>query len=108
MLTKEKILETLKVNEGVLAAHGIVRIGLFGSFQRGEQTTKSDVDLLVEFKTGSKTFDNFIEAAYFLEDLLQRKVELVTPESISPYIKPHIMKDLTYVQITNRTTKAHT
>ncbi|MBI5327582.1 MAG: hypothetical protein HZB80_04750 [Deltaproteobacteria bacterium] len=40
---------------------------------------------------------DFIHLAFFLEDLLHRKVELVTPESISPYIKPQILKEVEYV-----------
>jgi len=55
------------------------------------------VDLLVEFKTGRKTFDAFIQLAFLLEDLLERRVELVTPESLSPHIGPHILKEVKYV-----------
>ena len=41
--------------------------------------------------------DNFIQLSFFLEDLLKRRVELVTPESISPYIRPYIMNEVEYV-----------
>jgi predicted nucleotidyltransferase len=46
---------------------------------------------------GKKNFRNFIHLAFFLEDLLNRKVELVTPESLSPYLKPNILKEIEYV-----------
>lgn len=68
----------------------VKRIGLFGSFARGEEKETSDVDIMVEFE--QPTFDNFMKLAFFLEDLLGRKVELVTPDSMSPYIAP-LMKD---------------
>jgi hypothetical protein len=55
------------------------------------------VDLLVEFEPGGKTFRNFISLVFFLEDLLHRKVELVTPESISPYMRDEILKEAEHV-----------
>jgi predicted nucleotidyltransferase len=55
------------------------------------------VDLIVEFVRGKKNFRNFINLAFFLEELLQRKVEVVTPESLSPYMKPIILKEVDYV-----------
>ena len=71
----------------------VERLGLFGSFVRGEQDPQSDVDLLVRFRPQEKTFDNFMQLGFFLEDLLQRKVELVTTESLSPYLGPHILEE---------------
>jgi predicted nucleotidyltransferase len=59
---------------------------LFGSFVRGEQGPQSDIDLLVRFRPQEKTFDNFIGLAFLLEDLLQRRVELVTTEGLSLYL----------------------
>jgi len=73
---------------------GVRRIGLFGSFARGEQKDTSDVDILVEFE--EPTFDNFMNLAFFLEDLFGRKVELVTPDSLSPYIAPYVKKEVVW------------
>ena len=64
-----------------------------------KQNDKSDIDLIVEFEKEKKTYNNFINLTYFLEDLFKRKVELITPESISKYIKPHILKTTEYVSI---------
>lgn len=75
------------------------KIGLFGSFVRGHQNADSDVDLLVEFEPDKKTFDNFINLSFFLEDLLKHRVELVTRESLSPYIGPHILAEIEYVAL---------
>ncbi len=68
---------------------------------RGQQTEESDVDLLVEFEPGNKSFDNFIHLAYFLEDELGRRVELVTPESLSPYFGPLILREVEYASVSN-------
>jgi len=99
-----KTVQTRKDVSTILSSHrqeierfGVKRIGLFGSFVKGKQKKESDVDLLVEFMRGKKNFKNFIHLAYLLENLLHRKVELITPESLSPYLKPHILKEIEYV-----------
>jgi predicted nucleotidyltransferase len=78
---------------------GVKKIGLFGSFVRGDQDPASDIDLLVEFDTGRKTFDSFMELSFFLEKILQHRIEVVTSESLSPYIGPYILKEVEYVDI---------
>jgi len=60
---------------------------------RGEARDDSDVDFLVEFAPGRKSFDAFMELAFLLEELTGRRVELVTTESLSPYIGPHILRE---------------
>ncbi len=80
--------------------YGIVKIGLFGSFARNNNSINSDVDLLVEFAKGKKSFKNYMAAADFAEKALGRKVDLVTKESLSPHIAPHILNEVQYVQIT--------
>ncbi|MBN1866532.1 nucleotidyltransferase family protein [Candidatus Sumerlaeota bacterium] len=96
---KQDILDTILRNRHRLSELGIARIGLFGSFVRGEQRPDSDVDLLVEFEPGRKTFDSFMAVCFFLEDLLGRRVELVTPESLSPYLAPYILKEVEYAPL---------
>lgn len=97
--TKEQIFALLRANGPQLRRFGVRRYGLFGSFARGEQHSGSDVDILVEFKAGQKSFDNFMRLAFFLEELLERKVELVTPESLSPHIGPHILREIEYATL---------
>ena len=96
---QQQILDLLKENRETLGKLGVNRIGVFGSFVTGEQNKSSDVDLVVEFNKGQKNFHNFIGTANFTEDLLGRKVDLLTPQSLSPYIAPHIEKNIQYVQI---------
>ncbi len=97
--TKQDILTALCENHARIRALGVKRLGLFGSFARGQQHAESDVDLLVEFEQDQKTFDNFMQLGFFLEDKLGRKVELVTPESLSPYIGPRILREVEYASI---------
>jgi len=95
--TKESILLLIQEHQSQIRDLGVRRLGLFGSFVRGRQDGDSDVDVLVEFEPGKKTFDNFIQIAFFLEELFERRVELVTPEALSPHIGPHILSEVEYV-----------
>lgn len=93
VLDKEHLLLLLKNNKPKIKSYGVKRLGLFESFVKGQTHPKSDVDLLVEFRPEKKSFDNFMDLSFFLEDLLGRKVELVTPQSLNKYIGPHILKE---------------
>ena len=97
--TKKEIVTALLRHQEQIQALGVKRLGLFGSFVREQQTQKSDVDLLGEFEQGRKTFDYFMQLAFLLEEILQHRVELVTSESLSPYIGPHILKEVEYVPL---------
>lgn len=97
--TKEEIVKVLRSNRSQIQALGVKRLGLFGSFVRGEQSAESDVDILVEFEAGRKTFDHFIQLSFLLEDLFGRGVELLTPEALSPYLGPHILREVEYVSL---------
>ena len=98
-MTKQDILTLLEQNGSRLRALGVKRIGLFGSFVRGEQRPESDIDLLVEFEQGKKTFDAFMELSFLLEEVLQRRFELATMESLSPYVGPHILREVEYASL---------
>ena len=69
----------------------VERLGVFGSVSRGDETPTSDVDILVGFEEGMKTFDNFMELKFYLEELLGRNTDpggggicLRTPRCTSP------------------------
>ncbi len=98
-MSRDEIMKIIRRHDDVLIAHGVRRIGIFGSFARGEAREGSDIDLIVEFAEGKKNYDNFIDLCFFLEDLLGRKVDLLTPESISPFIRTHIEKDVHFETI---------
>jgi uncharacterized protein len=76
----------------------VKRIGIFGSFARSEQTRSSDVDVLVEFADGQATFDNFMQLVYFLEDLFNRKVDLLTVGGIDKYIRSRGEREVIWVE----------
>jgi predicted nucleotidyltransferase len=97
--TKHEVFRALQYNRNSLKAFGVKRIGLFGSFVRGGQHAESDIDLLVEFEEGQKSFDAFMELSFFLEDIFNHKVELVTVESLSPYLGPHILAEVEHVHL---------
>ncbi len=97
--TKEDIFHILLSEKQRLAALGVLNIGLFGSFVRGDQNPQSDIDFLVEFSPGQRTFDNFMEVSFLLEELLGRPIEIVTPEALSPYIGPRILREVERVPI---------
>lgn len=93
---KARIFDLIHLQQKTLQACGVKRLGLFGSFVRGEQRPDSDVDLLIEFEPDQKSFDNFMRVATLLEELTGRRVELVTRESLSPYLGPRILKEVEY------------
>jgi predicted nucleotidyltransferase len=66
-----------------LLALGARRIGVFGSFARGEARSDSDVDVYVEFDDAKRTYDNFFALHELLENLLGRRVDLVTDKSLT-------------------------
>ena len=87
----------LKINEQLIRQkYGVKRIGIFGSFSRGEEKEGSDIDILVEFEKGCKTFDNYMDLKFFLADLFHRKVDLVTVEALRPHLKDNILKEVSY------------
>ncbi len=97
MKTKDEILHIIKAELPKLnEKYGVSKIGLFGSYSRGEQTKHSDVDLLVEFEKPIGFF-KFIELEDYLAEKLKVKVELVTDDALKPSVKPHVMEDVIYV-----------
>ncbi len=97
--TKQQILSLLQEHQPELRRLGVRRCGLFGSFARNESQDQSDVDILVEFEPYQKTFDHFMQLAFFLEDLFSRKVDLITVESLGPYIGPHVLREVEYAAL---------
>lgn len=91
--SKQDILDRLRSVEDQVRGLGVRRMSLFGSFVRDNPGSDSDVDLLVEFQPGQKSFDNFMALSSFLDELFQRPVELVTFDSLSPYIGPRILDE---------------
>lgn len=91
---RDQVFQRLQDRATEIQSLGVEKIGLFGSVARDEASETSDVDILVSFREGGKSYDNFIALAELLDQLLGRRVELVTRESLSPFIGPRILEEL--------------
>ena len=100
-MRKEKFHKVVLENKEYLKKLGIVSIGIFGSVVRNEDTKESDYDILVELEKDKKSFKSFTSLCDLFEERLGTNFELITKESLSPYIGPHILKEVEYVQITS-------
>ncbi len=96
MLTSKQIMKTLNIHRKEIQRFGVKRIGLFGSFQTNKQHKESDIDILVEFSKGKKTFDNYMDLKFFLEKSFDRPVDLVIKEAVKQDLKPRILKSVRY------------
>ena len=89
----------LAANLETINRFGVKRIGLFGSALRGDITDDSDIDILVEFAQDGEKYTNLMDLHEFLQGLFgKRRVDLVTYNGLSPYLAPHILKEVRYVE----------
>lgn len=91
-MSRDDILSILRAHRRELETLGIRSLRLFGSTARGEATPGSDVDLLVDF-SAAPTFSDYMKLRIFLEDLLGKKVDLVTETGLRPGVRPFVEKD---------------
>ena len=75
---------------------GVGKIGIFGSFGRGEVRLDRDVDVLITFRKDGETFNNYMGCKFYLEDLFGRKVDLVMKGAIKKRLKPYILGEVVY------------
>ena len=96
--TLTEIMDILKKNERELSKkYGIQKIGIFGSYLRGEAGQESDFDILVEFGQGVDIgLLKFVEIENYLSDLLGIKVDMVEKSALKPRIGKHILKEVVY------------
>lgn len=98
-LVCQEIIEILKAHHNILKKYKVKRIGLFGSYVKEKQKEQSDIDFLVEFD--KPNFDNFMDLAFYLEDLFGRKVDILTPEGVRSIrvkkVAENIERDVIYV-----------
>lgn len=92
-LTRQEAIRRLQDAEPEIRALGVERVALFGSVLRNEAGADSDVDLLVEFAPGGKSFSRFLALFDLLEERLGRPVEVVTKEALSPFLGPRILAE---------------
>ncbi len=94
--TAQEILDTIQFHQEAIKRFGVRRLGLFGSHVRGEGKDSSDLDFVVDFE--KKTFDNYMDLKFSLEDLFQCPVDLVMIDAIKPRLKQNILNETLYVQ----------
>jgi predicted nucleotidyltransferase len=93
----ENILLQLKSAKQYLKdTYNVSRIGVFGSYARGEEGGESDVDLIVEF-VDVPGLREFFGTEEYLEKLLQRKIDLVREKAIRPELKDQILSEVIYI-----------
>ncbi|MEW6587471.1 MAG: nucleotidyltransferase family protein [Nitrospirota bacterium] len=93
----EEVKAILKEHKAeVVQKYRVREIGIFGSFVRGEQKRRSDVDILVTF-SGIPDVFRYMELEDYLGKLLRKKVDLVRKEAIRPELKKRILKEAVYV-----------
>jgi hypothetical protein len=90
-LTTSEILRTLEKNAPAIRRHGVRSLGLFGSRARGTAADQSDLDFVVEFET--KSFDAYMDLKALLEQLFDRKVDLVLKDTIKPQLRERILSE---------------
>ena len=98
-LTQQEIMTVLRQHQDILKKYKVRRIGLFGSYAKGKQNKRSDIDFLVEFE--EPTFDNFMGLIKYLEKLFGKKVDILTPEGVESIrvkeIARNIKRNVVYV-----------
>jgi len=97
MLTKDKIKELLLSNRDLLRQYKVLRLGLFGSYARGEALETSDIDLLIETDRGMDLL-SIVDLEMELTDILGRKVDLVSVKGLNKYIGPTIMAEAEFIE----------
>jgi len=97
MKTTADIIASLKqIKEDLSQRFAVKEIGIFGSVAREEQTDASDIDLLVEFSR-PVSLVTFMRLEYYLSDILGNKVDLVTFDSLKPFIQQDVLSEVIYV-----------
>ena len=84
--------------KALLNKHRVKRIAVFGSYAYGEPTQKSDIDFLVEFKKGADLLDH-VGLKQDLEEYLKKKVDVVTKDSLSKYLRAQVLKKAQYLNV---------
>jgi len=93
----DAIRKKLKDSEKLLKSDfAVKKIGVFGSYSRGEERKNSDIDILVEFFE-EPSFFKFLDLENYLTDILQNKVDLVMKNALKPNIGKHILNEVIYV-----------
>ena len=93
-MNRDELLTILRTHKPTLAERfGVTSLSLFGSFARDQATDESDVDILVGYDAPA-TSRSFFGVQFYIEDLLGRRVDLVTNNALRKEIRPYVERDL--------------
>lgn len=96
MVTQEIVTFLKEHKTEIQEKFGATRIGLAGSYARGDATEESDIDIVVELQSVNK-FRSFFYLLYYLQDAFGKRVDLVTESSLKPLVRKAVLKDIMYV-----------
>ncbi len=105
-LDAQAILQALAEHSEKLFELGARKLGLFGSFVRGEQTPESDIDVLVTMVRPD--YFEFTDVMFYLEDLFGRKVDLVPEKNLRKELRPSILREVINVEALQTVPDRHT
>lgn len=92
-MNRDEVLDILRTHKPTLAERfGVTELALFGSFARDEANDKSDIDILVKFDKPA-TSKTYFGVQFYIEDLLGRRVDLVTDKALRPQFRPYVERE---------------
>ena len=92
-MNRDEVLALLRTHKPILMERfGVTALALFGSFARDQASDGSDVDILVRF-TGPATSRSYFGVQFYIEDLLGRRVDLVTDKALRPQFRPFVEQE---------------
>ena len=97
MNKKDAAVKKMKARACDFRSIGVLKIGIFGSVARGDDSAESDIDILAEFNAGESKFKNFNKLCDLLDELFGDNYDLVTKGGLSPYSSERILKEVEYV-----------
>ncbi len=98
-LNSSQIIKKVEEFSEKIRLNGVEKLGLFGSYARDEADYESDIDFIVQFVSGQKSYKNLSDLYFLLEDLFGKRIEIVTPEGIKPLFFENIKNDIIYAKI---------
>jgi len=102
---KDEILACIAQHKDEITRLGVKRLALFGSAARNEASQSSDLDFLVEFN--QKSFDNYMDLKFYLEDLFERPVDLVLVDTIKPHLRDAILNEAVHAPVVFHATESN-
>ena len=96
MINKKDVIKKIEVNREKIRDLDVIKIGIFGSVQKGKNKKGSDIDLIVKFE--KETFDNYAALIILLEKVLKRKIDIITESSLRPELA-YVKKEAEYARL---------